>query len=268
MPPRLPHRLVSGLAHARSRAPQPSHWVRPIANCLPAEFVRDYVSIGKPVLFRGLLSGSEPSYGGGFSGAKWSREQLRRRHGSVELQTGDIPYAAAVGLPSTRMPLAEYTSSVLERRESRSIAFEALRTDDPSSVVYDLVMPRNSVLDPDVTGIGSLRKIHLSLGPQGSGTPMRFSRAAVDLLVRGSRTWLLQAPSEATYSSVHPADATARAPWPWAKETLYACQQEAGDVLFLPDMWARAMLNDAESLGFGVEMETGANEFSIDVLSV
>ena len=107
---------------------------------------------------------------------------------------------------------------------------------------------------------------------------MRAGRAHVDILVRGARTWLLQArqpptsccyglgpcgwipdslrfpkvtasppwqanpgtkneltystramlrqaPSEATYSTLHPDDATRSAPWPWEKETLTACDQ-------------------------------------------
>ena len=56
--------------------------------------------------------------------------------------------------------------------------------------------------------------------------------------------------------------ATKTAPWPWPKEDLYSCNQEAGDILYVPDMWARALINDEESLGFVIETETGAGEFS------
>ena len=92
---------------------------------------------------------------------------------------------------------------------------------------------------------------------------MRFGRAAVDVLVRGSRTWLLQAPADASYSALHPADATRAAPWPWAKESLYSCEQQAGDVLFVPDMWGHAYLNNEESFGFHVQTETGIHEFTV-----
>ena len=36
-------------------------------------------------------------------------------------------------------------------------------------------------------------------------------------------------------------------------------------MLYVPDMWSRAITFDEESLGFAVELETGATEFSIDV---
>ena len=36
-------------------------------------------------------------------------------------------------------------------------------------------------------------QVHISLGPRRAGTPMRAGRAHVDILVRGARTWLLQA---------------------------------------------------------------------------
>ena len=51
----------------------------------------------------------------------------------------------------------------------------------------------------------------------------------MDILVRGSKTWLLQAPSEAMHSRLHPADATAASPWPYAADTLFSCEQEASD---------------------------------------
>jgi len=120
------------------------------------------------------------------------------------------------------------------------------------------------VLDPEVTALEP-SKLSLMLGPRGSGAPMRYARAGVDVLVRGERTWLMQAPSEATFSPVHPADLTETAPWPWSKETLYACDQEEGDLMFVPDGWSRATINNKESLSLYLQVVTGVDDFSASV---
>jgi len=241
--------------------------VREQSELTAASFVLDYVALGKPVLVRAAAGGSA-SLGAWFSAERWTRHRLRERHSGEGVEVGDIPHAAASGLPSKVVPLGEYVETILETSSggasSRAIAVAASRVDERGSLAHGFDLPQTSFLDPAVTGLAP-DKVHLSLGPSGSGSPMRFSRAAIDLLARGSRTWLLQAPSEAVYSSVHPMDATAHTPWPWPTETLYSCQQEAGDVIYFPDMWGRAMLNEEESLGFLVEMETGANDFSITV---
>ena len=250
-----------------------------------ANFIREYVAIGKPVLIKGKLSGAEPSgLGAWFSGARWSLETLRSRWGHVSVNAGDIPHAKSFGKPSNEMRLAEYIEKVLQYhgrkkkdgsgaadgakkkrvaagKPDRSIVLEAFAVDDPNSLAHGFQISSGSVLDPEVTGMWPQR-VHMVLGPRSSGAPMRYAKAHVDILVRGSRTWLLQAPSQASYSFLHPADATKTAPWPWPKEDLYSCNQEAGDILYVPDMWARALINDEESLGFVIETETGAGEFS------
>lgn len=49
------------------------------------------------------------------------------------------------------------------------------------------------------------------------------------------------------------------------------CTQEAGDVLFLPPLWAHAVLNLAESVGYAAELEWGvldlelADDVDVDV---
>ena len=230
------------------------------------ELVRDYMAVGKPVLIKGMLSGSEPAMGAWFSGVRWTRESLLRAHGSTRVQVGDIPHAASFGLPSETMSLGDFYNRVLDERtgSGRSIASQSFGLDDPTSLAHGFNLPKTSVLDPAFTALHP-KRVLLTLGPRGAGTPMRYGRAAVDLLMRGKRTWLLQAPSDATYSARHPADLTATAPWPWPKEQLYSCDQEAGDVIYVPDGWSKASLLEEEALSFMIEAETGANEFSIDV---
>ena len=201
---------------------------------------------------------------------------LRRAFGGTRVSVGDIPQAGAFGRESHEMALGEFVELAMEdeskkgRRASergREIVVTSMPVgdDEPSNALgHGFVLPTGSVLDPGVTALHP-RRVLVTLGPRGAGTPMRYSRASVDILVRGSRTLLLQAPSDATYSDLHPADATRSTPWPWAKEALYSCSQEAGDIVYVPDMWARATIHDAPSVAVAVEVETGANEFSIDL---
>ena len=229
------------------------------------QFLRDYVLSGKPVMIKGKLSGTEPRIGAFFHAVRWSPYRLREAWGHIRVQTGDVPYASAYGQPSSSMYISQYYEDVLESDGlNRSIFFQSFSTRDKKSLAYGFEIGRNTVLDPDVTALDP-DKVHISLGPRGSGSPMRFAPATVEVLVRGSRTWLLQAPSEAMYSTLHPADATEKTPWPWPKEKLYSCDQEAGDILFVPDMWGQAMMNNDESFSFTIQAETGANEFSINL---
>jgi serine/threonine-protein kinase ATR len=87
-----------------------------------------------------------------------------------------------------------------------------------------LTLTKDSYLDPEITAMRPDRVL-MTLTPNGGGLPMRAGHALVDVLVRGAKTWLLQAPSEATHSRMHPADATASAPWPYDAETLFSCEQ-------------------------------------------
>ena len=72
------------------------------------QFLRDYVLLGKPVMIKGLLSGSSPSLGAYFNAVRWSPLRLREAYGDVRVQVGDIPYASAFGQPSSTMYISEY----------------------------------------------------------------------------------------------------------------------------------------------------------------
>ena len=227
------------------------------------QFLRDYVLVGKPVMIRDSCPAARRA-SAYFNAVRWSPLRLREAYGDARVQVGDIPYASAFGRPSTAMYISEYYEEVLEDGENRSIVFQPVRTDDPKSIGHGFEIGKGTVLDPEITALDP-GKVHVSLGPRGAGSPMRFARATVEILVRGSRTWLLQSPSDAMYSALHPADATETVPWPWPKEKLYSCDQEAGDILFVPEMWGQAMINNDESFSFTIETETGSNEFSINL---
>ncbi|KAL1498862.1 hypothetical protein AB1Y20_013386 [Prymnesium parvum] len=227
------------------------------------ELLRDYIVPGRPVLVHGALLGDNPNLGEWFAASRWSRRALRERFAQVEVEVADLPHGFA---NSTSMPLGAYFDAVLSPlappSNPRAIAFSSSAVDSPG-LAHGFSLRVGSVLDPEHTALRP-RLAYASLGPRGSGAPMRPSRAAADLLLWGQRTWLLQPPSDATVSAEHPADATARTPWPWRSESLYACEQRAGDVLLVPSGWSHATLNNEESFGFLVGIDMGEEEFSID----
>eukprot|EP00039_Didymoeca_costata_P011935 m.170128 g.170128 ORF g.170128 m.170128 type:complete len:96 (+) comp15335_c0_seq16:69-356(+) len=88
-------------------------------------------------------------------------------------------------------------------------------------------------------------------GPPGSGAPLHFHRAALNVLAYGRKEWILQPPAYAEYSREHPKSlfegSTGRS------QHTYRCIQESGDILFVPEAWGHATMNLAESIGWASE---------------
>ena len=109
------------------------------------------------------------------------------------------------------------------------------------------------------------RSVQFAVGGAGSGAPMHYHKAAVNTLVYGKKRWWLAPPRDAIYSSI-PAAAWAEGGGPAraaaAGRTLLRCVQRPGDVLFLPDFWGHAVLNEEASVGVASEFETARMNFA------
>jgi hypothetical protein len=210
----------------------------------------EYVVVGKPL----LVKGGAASLGEWFAPERWAVEPLAARAGGAVVEVADVPGG---GAPPTATKLADFLRG--GEQSSRAAVSQLFHVWDEPAAGFNL--PPKSFLDPEFTAMRPDRVL-VTLTPNGGGLPMRAGHALVDILVRGSKTWLLQAPSEAVHSRLHPADATAAQPWPYAAETLFSCDQQAGDVFLVPDMWAHASLSHEPSVSFAVHPKVGANEFS------
>ena len=148
---------------------------------------------------------------------RWTVKALVERAGDVVVEVADVPGG---GAPPTATKLADFLRGGEE--SSRAAVSQLFHVWQEPAMGFHL--PKDSFMDPEMTAIRPDRVL-MTLTPNGGGLPMRAGHALVDVLVRGAKTWLLQAPSEATHSRMHPADATAEAPWPYDAETLFSCDQ-------------------------------------------
>jgi len=130
--------------------------------------------------------------------------------------------------------------------------------DKASPLLGDVSHP--DIFNPKQTDI-ILNSVQFYLGPGGTGAPMHFHRAAYNVLVHGRKLWKMQPPKYAYFSKQHPQDLfeTDRRP----KDPMFECTQEPGDVMFVPEMWGHSTMNVVESIGFSVQFDWGASEFSL-----
>jgi hypothetical protein len=177
--------------------------------------------------------------------------------------------AAAMGASSSSSPPAPPTTTTTTTSSVRGAAepdylFLGLRgaTNAEHARLESLLRSEQPPLLTEALRAGHLHyqaRTQFSLGPAGSGSPPHFHMAAFNTLVYGRKRWTLMPPRGAVYAALpvrqwHAAGGvhTARAE---GREVL-ECVQHAGDVLYVPDHWGHAVLNEALSVGFASECAT------------
>ena len=264
--------------------------VRTFADGFNADtFLFDYLMLQRPLLVRGALVGQSWDA----LRLRWGRESVLNLYGDEEMFRNEIPYGDQFGLTAniTTIRMQLHYMQWLYRENSTSAGggngasssngkhnsgnggsdkngnqpstpasagyiFQPVGAD--STLLDGIELP--SFLDPTRTEI-ELQNSQFYLGPEGSGAPSHFHRAAFNVLVYGRKRWLLKPPAEAEYSTEHPKFAFDAAATSASAE--YSCQQESGDVVFVPDGWSHATLNMAESIGFASEFVWGASHFEV-----
>eukprot|EP00039_Didymoeca_costata_P011934 m.170037 g.170037 ORF g.170037 m.170037 type:complete len:791 (+) comp15335_c0_seq1:129-2501(+) len=230
------------------------------------EFYLQYLAIQRPVLVRKGMTGARWTH----VQKKFSRENFLRTFWEEEVHRGEIPYSKSFGLESNITTIQQhlaYTRWVLEANEKGkgpkhpAQVFESLDGDSPISQA--VMFP--SFVDTQESKI-QMQNIQFYLGPPGSGAPLHFHRAALNVLAYGRKEWILQPPAYAEYSREHPKSlfegSTGRS------QHTYRCIQESGDILFVPEVvmpyseyylhfhaqaWGHATMNLAESIGWASE---------------
>jgi len=86
-------------------------------------------------------------------------------------------------------------------------------------------------------------------GPKGSGSPPHFHRDAINGLVYGVKHWYIWPPNKAFFSVQHVQDWISR----HNNSDVIECVQFPGDVLYIPDNWGHAVINEEHSIGFAYE---------------
>lgn len=106
--------------------------------------------------------------------------------------------------------------------------------------------------------------VQLAIGGAGTGAPAHYHKAAVNSLIYGQKRWWLWPPAHAQYSAM-PVGEWVAAGGPEAAtgegRPPLSCVQRAGDVLYLPDFWGHAVLNQKPSVAVATEILTQRLQF-------
>jgi len=102
-------------------------------------------------------------------------------------------------------------------------------------------------------------EIQFYLGAAGTGSPVHFHGHAINTLAYGEKNWYLWPPGLAMYSTISAIELvtllesrTAESP----SLRPLRCTQRAGDVMFVPTLWAHATFNSQQSIGVAHEFST------------
>eukprot|EP00055_Hartaetosiga_balthica_P015073 m.86761 g.86761 ORF g.86761 m.86761 type:complete len:768 (-) comp8771_c0_seq2:285-2588(-) len=245
------------------------------------DFLVDYLSLQKPVIMKNGLHGAH------WDGVRerWHRLAFGKTYGRLLFERTEIPYAAAFGLESNLTTVSAFMAYMDEQHEASldgiedlkppSYIFSSMRSErernaefhDHASLTGEFLLENDffipECVGPHVSEIET-RSRQFYLGPAGSGAPMHVHSGAWNALVFGRKRWYLVPPAHAFYSIEHPRDFVEEVlPGLKTAKAVLECVQESGDVLFVPEMWSHAILNEAESIGFASEFAWGGNVFSI-----
>ncbi|EOD28942.1 hypothetical protein EMIHUDRAFT_123264 [Emiliania huxleyi CCMP1516] len=92
-----------------------------------------------------------------------------------------------------------------------------------------------------------LNNYQINVGSPFSGTSLHFHYMAVSALLHGRKRWFLYPPADASYSNAHFFDDFEPARRGQLGRQL-ECTQQAGDVLFVPSLWAHGVLYEENSV--------------------
>ena len=228
----------------------------------PQAFFDRFVRGAQPVLVRGLLDADRAL---SKARATLSREALLARLGDTTWEIGEIPYQGRYKETAPPpMRLEDYVREHLDACENVS------RT-EVCSVSYVFaerfwrgrkqahVKAEGLVATPSwaATRVKPSKGSQFFLGGRFSGAPMHYHQAAYNMLVYGRKRWFLAPPAHAVFSML-PAHQWVTHRLPRLRERanesrLYQCDQAAGDLLVLPDLWGHLTYNLAVSIGIAQE---------------
>ena len=208
-------------------------------------FVRDYMSIRRPVIIKGALDGWQVQ-------TTWTPQSLATRYAERAVAAGPIPYSNAFGIEGGTVELGGFqaymaklpaglvfptaqdavagrprrpraAAAATEARAARATADLIAgigKGQAPPAYIFDTEVLRfdpdffdqernrfPDALAPLAAGLEGPPTMQFFYGPALSGAPYHFHGDAVNALVRGRKRWLLLAPAHAVYSKAHPASA-------------------------------------------------------------
>ncbi|PRP88119.1 hypothetical protein PROFUN_04210 [Planoprotostelium fungivorum] len=189
-------------------------------------------------------------------------QDLVEKYGSSHVTVGEVPYANVFRLPHDISTLRDYyVHHVQNKSEHPLYIFQkhSQMTEAGLTALGDLVsraFPTPSLICPVEYGSTGSDSIHFYLGAKNSGAPFHIHADAANLVVRGSKRWLMYPPLQALYSQKHV--------YRWLQEDYkdmreedkpLECIQGPGDVIYVPFDWSHAVLNEEDgTYGYALEL--------------
>ena len=185
--------------------------------------------------------------------------------GKQKIDVGLTPYPASPGAMSLELTFDEFMRNItaFEHEHERSEVVDVNTRELPLYAFLKPFQGDQNKIAADELGVGNrdfvyglnLYHIQLFVGPAGSGVPPHYHRPTLNYQTSGSKRWQLMAPADSIYS-VKPSAA-------WQEEfrsgpnrsQVFECTQRAGDVLYLPQMWTHATVNNELSIGVALTYE-------------
>ena len=239
----------------------------------PIAFIERYLRGAQPVIIRGLLH-ADPALAP--ATRAFGKAALLERLGETVWEVGEIPYEARYQVNGSEpMTLRAFVEKHLDgcsataATDADTAANADTTVDCAPRYVFDVHFWRGDVQVsvkklklvslPSWATAARVRPashgVQFFLGPANSGAPMHFHGAAYNLLVHGRKRWLLTPPGHSTFSML-PARKwlSTRLPQLRARNaSVFECEQHAGDMLVLPDLWGHLTINMETSVGVAQE---------------
>ena len=170
----------------------------PSGRTLGRAFVREFASVDRPVLLRGLI--------GPAARAPWSRRALVERHSRLpRLRYQVMGYNGTLGEMSDahtwrRASIGQWLDEMGEPPADGAPPGYVFDQSGEASAALAAPMaalfPWSATLAPQSPA--------LYVGGNGSGNPFHYHQQTWNALVAGRKRWLLYAPRDAFYSELHP----------------------------------------------------------------
>ena len=233
------------------------------------EFLDEFVARGRPAVFRGAGRGLPIR-------SSFRKSAFVEQYGRHRVPVSTIPYAGSFGMRAAVTTMAELANATTDGGAAAAAAGQSYAFSTPMQD-YIAEMQRDAPPPPFLaellSGPEASAELQFFLGPAGSGAPVHFHGHAVNVLAYGAKRWFLYPPAAARYSKraaqpfardLHAAAAAAASEEAAAKKEReddgasawepLECVQEAGDLMFVPTLWAHGTLNLKQSIGVAYEL--------------
>eukprot|EP00929_Paragymnodinium_shiwhaense_P076740 TRINITY_DN39502_c0_g1_i2.p1 TRINITY_DN39502_c0_g1~~TRINITY_DN39502_c0_g1_i2.p1 ORF type:complete len:501 (-),score=51.56 TRINITY_DN39502_c0_g1_i2:15-1517(-) len=212
-------------------------------------FFHEHIALKRPAVLRQATAEL-------IRGEQWTAESLSARAGESQVEVGSIPYGDDFGCPDAAWPttLSDFLSVGMDLFAPSGGSYYLF------TAVDDRLQPQLARLIRDnLNGMpetlpapfSSCRAttLQFAIGGQGSGAPSHFHGDAFNMLLKGRKRWWVWPPYQAAMSRIHPRHLcrqTGAAPELGVAAAQFVCIQHAGDVVYVPDGWGHAVLNEAD----------------------